>query len=101
MAKGKNRISPPTNSTDLILTNQDGVLILTISPNAQWAGIQKSGDTAFAADENDMSVLNRYYSVPPGDGKKEALVASGAGYYRGWSSDFDGNIHGSNVIQIS
>ena len=101
MAKGKNRLAPPTTSTDLVLTNQDGVLILTISPNANWAGIQQSGDTAFAADENDMSVLNRNYSTPPGDGKKEALVVPGPGYYRGWTSDFDYNIHFSNVIQVS
>ena len=100
MAKGKNKLSPPTTSTDLVLTNQDGVLILTISPNAKWAGIQQSQDTSFAADENDMSVLNRYY----GNGttpEKEALATTEPGYYRGWSYDYNSDVHLSNVIQIS
>jgi len=106
MAKANNgkkkALAAPSFFTDLALTlSSDGnTLTCTISPDAQWAGIQKyvdptSNDGALAIWE-----AQRNYSTPPGSGQTTNCPTQGSGHYRGWTSDFNYDIHYSNWVVI-
>ena len=90
----------PAVTTDLLLMLDGSTLTCTLSPNAEWAGIQKyvsqtTNDGAIAIWE-----AQRYFSSPPGAGATTSCPAQGTGYYRGWCSDFDRSVHLSNWIFI-
>jgi len=85
------------SSGDLIFTLSGTTFTTTISPNANWAGIQKY---QVLWDINGaVSVDNWYFSSPPGNITK-SVESIGSGFYRSWTSDFDQTVHYSNVIQI-
>jgi hypothetical protein len=97
--KGKPIQAPPTTSTDLTLTQSGDTLTTTISPNAQWAGIQKFVDQN--SNDGAISVGNWNFNAPPGVGTTKSVQTQGTGYYRGWSSDFYSyNVHLSNWIFV-
>lgn len=100
MAKSKGgkpvQSAPPTTTTDLTLILDGNTLTTTISPDAQWAGIQKFADQT--TNDGAVSVGNWNYSTAPGAGATKSVEATGSGNYRGWSSDFDGNVHLSNWV---
>src|SRR6188472_780798 len=101
MAKAK-RTAPPVTSSDLTLTNNNGILIMNVSPNAQWAGIQKFVDMSTNEGAIALWEAQRNYTTPPGENIATMAQVQGAGFYRGWTSDFgNGDIHLSNVIQVS
>lgn len=99
-AKTRGPKATPATASDLTLTLSDDGLVVTttISPEAQWAGIQKASD----ANGADLaSVGNWSFSQPPGAGATKSVPVTGPGYYRGWSSDFDYDIHVSAFVQVS
>lgn len=103
MAKSNNgnkgKKPAPATLSDLFLTvSPDGTVTTTISPNAQWAGIQKFVD--MSTNDGAISVGNWNYNTPPGPGTTKSVASVGTGYYRGWSSDFDATVHLSNVVFI-
>lgn len=99
MAKGKKKPSPPPASTvDITLTLSGTTLTTSISPNAQWAGIQKFVD--MSTNDGAISVGNWNFNSPPGEGVTKSVQAVGTGYYRSWTSDFNYAIHTSNIIYI-
>ena len=73
------------------------VVTTTISPEAQWAGIQKASDANGADLE---SVANFSFTQPPGAGATKSATVTGPGFYRGWSSDFDYDIHFSAFVEV-
>ena len=83
---------------DLSLTESGGVLTTTISPNAQWAGVQKF----FTIDStnNGVSVCNWFYWSAPGAGVTKTCQSNGAGSYRSWTSDFDYTVHLSDFLPL-
>jgi len=98
--RGKGPKSIPATLSDLSLTIVNGVVTCTVSPDAQWAGIQKfinptSNDGAIAIWEAE-----RNYYTPPGPGTTTSCQVQGTGYYRGWSSDFDYDIHLSEFVFV-
>ena len=82
-------------TSDLVLTESNGVLTLTISPNAQWAGVQKFVD--MSTNDGAVSVCNWNYTTAP---TLATCTISGSGFYRGWTSDFNYDVHLSNIITI-
>ena len=97
-ARGGSKPPPPTTLSDLILIVGNGIARTSISPNAQWAGIQKFA--SMTTTTGAISVGNWNYSIPPGEGASRSVSIVGTGYYRGWSSDFDGKVHVSNVVFV-
>ena len=81
---------------DLTISESGGVITTTISPNAQWAGVQDFVDTT--TNEGAISVCNWYYATPTGGTK--TCQTDGLGNFRSWTSDFDYNIHISNWITL-
>ena len=81
---------------DLTISESGGVITTTISPNAQWAGVQDFVDTTI--NEGAISVCNWYYATPTGGTK--TCQTDGSGNFRSWTSDFDYNIHISNWITL-
>lgn len=91
--------APPTHATDLVLTLEGNTLTTTISPDAQWAGIQKFVD--ITTNDGAVSIGNWNYSSPAGEGATKSVEAQGTGHYRGWSTDFtNGDVHVSNWVDI-
>jgi len=82
-------------TSDLVLTESNGVLTLTISPNAQWAGVQKF--VSMTTNDGAVSVCNWNYTTAP---TLATCTISGTGFYRGWTSDFNYDVHLSNIITI-
>lgn len=94
--RGHNQQSEALSITsDLVLTESNRVLTLTISPNAQWAGVQKF--TSMTTNDGAVSVCNWYYTTAP---TLATCTVSGSGFYRGWTSDFNYDVHLSNWITI-
>lgn len=83
---------------DLTLSESSGLLTTTISPNAQWAGVQKFIDISTV--DGAVSLCNWFYWAPPGPAATKTCNANGSGFYRSWCSDFDYNVHISNVVQL-
>jgi hypothetical protein len=67
---------------DLTLSNSAGTLTTTISPNAEWGGVQKF----FTIDttNNGVSVCNWYFITAPAT---MTCNSNGPGSYRSWTSD--------------
>lgn len=76
---------------DLILS---GSVICTVSPNAQWGAIQKF--LAEPLSNDGATVLCNFY-LPVSEMN---CPTTAPGVYRGWTSDFDYNVHISNLITI-
>lgn len=70
--------------TDLTLTESIGVLTTTLSPNAEWGGVQKF----FTIDttNNGVSVCNWNWSGVTAPASKTCNT-NGTGSYRSWTSD--------------
>ena len=70
--------------TDLVLTESAGVFTTTISPNAEWGGVQKF----FTIDttNNGVSVCNWNWSYVPAPATM-TCNSNGTGSYRSWTSD--------------
>src|SRR5688572_13047097 len=81
---------------DLSISESGGVITTTISPNAQWAGVQDFVDTT--TNEGAISVCNWFYATPTGGTR--TCQTDGSGNFRSWTSDFDYNIHVSNWITL-
>lgn len=73
-----------TVTTDLTLTESAGVLTTSISPNAEWGGVQKF----FTIDttNNGVSVCNWNWSNVTAPAS-QTCQSNGTGSYRSWTSD--------------
>lgn len=71
-----------------------GSVECTVSEFAQWGGIQK-----FLAEplSNDGAISYCNFYIPP---SPMACPTTASGVYRGWTSDFDYNVHISNLVTI-
>jgi hypothetical protein len=85
-ARGKKKASDVSLSvfTDLTLTESLGVLTTSLSPDAEWGGVQKF----FTIDttNNGVSVCNwnwSYVMAPT----SQTCTSNGSGSYRSWTSD--------------
>lgn len=76
---------------DLVLS---GSVTCTVSPNAQWGAIQKFLAQPLSND-GAVSYCNFYLPV-----SEMNCPTTASGVYRGWTSDFDYNVHISNLITI-
>jgi hypothetical protein len=84
-------------TTDLTLTLSGSTFTTTISPNAEWGGVQKF--VTMSTNDGAVSVCNWNWSgvqAPP----SMPCTANGPGFYRSWTSDKNYDVHLSNVIQI-
>jgi hypothetical protein len=70
--------------TDLSLTQSGGVLTTTLSPNAEWGGVQQF----FTIDttNNGVSVCNWNWSGTTAPAS-QTCATNGAVFYRSWTSD--------------
>ena len=93
--RGKKQQAELSVTSDLTLTESNGVLTLSISPNAQWAGVQRF--VSITTNDGAISLCNWHYTTAPA---LATCTISGSGFYRGWTSDFNYDVHLSNVIQI-
>jgi len=100
LAKTKGPKASFSSAEDLTLTaSEDGLVVTTtISPEAQWAGIQKASDSN---GTGLTSVGNWSFNQLPGSGVTRSVTVTEPGYYRGWSSDFDCDIHFSAFVEVS
>ncbi len=99
MAKGKGKGHQVTTAetSDLVLALNGNTLETTISPNAEFAGIQKFVEQGNMDGVTSMGNWNYWWA--PSDGT-ETVQAQGSGHYRSWSNDADGTLHTSNWITI-
>ena len=86
-----------STESDLVLTLEGTTFTTTVSPNADFSGIQKF--VTMGTADGAVSLGNWNYWWGGNDGT-ESVQAQGSGFYRGLSSDEDGTVHVSNVIQI-
>ena len=99
MAKAAKPKKPvPTTLSDLVLIVSDGIVKTSISPNAQWAGIQKF--VSMSTNDGAVEVGFWNYATPPGEGTSRSVSTTGNGYYRSYTSDFDYKVHLSNVVFV-
>lgn len=77
---------------DLVLS---GSVSCTVSPDAQWGAIQKF--LAEPLSNDGATVLCNFSYVMPSNMN---CPTTAPGVYRGWTSDFDYNVHISNLITI-
>ena len=83
---------------DLSLTLSGTTFTTTISPNAEWGGVQKF--VTMSTNDGATSECNWNWSGVQAPSSK-TCSSSGAGFYRSWSSDkVTYDVHLSNVIQI-
>lgn len=83
---------------DLVLTSTGGdSFSSTVSENAQWFGYQLFVDTT--TTDGATSYCNRYYNSQAESPETESCTIAGTGFVRTFTSDFDYNVHISNVIQ--
>ena len=82
-----------TIAEDLVLS---GSVTCTVSPDAEWGGIQKFLAIPLNVD-GAVSYCNFYWwsTATPMN-----CPTTQAGVYRGWTSDHNYDVHLSNVIQI-
>jgi len=100
MAKAKKPMTAaPVTSTDITLVLTGDTLSANLSPETHWAGIQKF--VSMSSNDGAIAIFDaqRNYDIAE-DGKSTSCKIEGAGFYRAWSSDFDYDIHLSNVIEI-
>lgn len=85
-------------TTDLTLTFDGSTFTTTISPNAEWGGVQKF--VTMSTNDGAVSVCNWNWSGVAAPASK-TCSSSGPGFYRSWSTDkVTYDVHLSNVIQI-
>jgi hypothetical protein len=84
-------------TTDLTLTLSGTTFTTTISPNAEWGGVQKF--VTMSTNDGASSECNWNWSGVQAPASK-ICSSSGPGFYRSWTSDKNYDIHLSNVIQI-
>ncbi len=84
-------------TTDLTLTLSGSTFTTTISPNAEWGGVQKF--VTISTNDGATSECNWNWSGVQAPASK-TCSSSGAGFYRSWTSDKNYDVHLSNVIQI-
>ena len=85
-------------SGDLSLTLSGTTFTTTISPNAEWGGVQKF--VTMSTNDGATSECNWNWSGVQAPGS-QTCSSSGTGFYRSWTSDkVTRDIHLSNVIQI-
>ena len=78
---------------DLILS---GGVTCTVSPNAEWGGIQRFNSIPLNVD-GATSPCNYYW---PSNPTTMNCPVTASGVYRGFTSDHDYNIHISNLVTI-
>lgn len=82
-----------TVSEDLVLS---GAVSCTVSPDAEWGGIQKFLAIPLSMD-GAISYCNFYWWSGP---TEMNCPATSSGVYRGWTSDHDYNVHLSNLVSL-
>lgn len=82
-----------TVSEDLVLS---GSVSCTVSPDAEWGGIQKFLAIPLSVD-GAVSYCNFYWWSAP---TEMNCPTTSSGVYRGWTSDHDYNVHLSNVVSL-
>ena len=83
--------------TDLTLTLSGTTFTTTISPNAEWGGVQKF--VTMSSNNGATSECNWNWTGVQAPSSK-TCSSSGPGFYRSWTSDKNYDVHLSNVIQI-
>lgn len=82
---------------DLVLTEPtDNNFSSTVSENAQWFGYQVFVN--MTTNDGAYSTCNHYYASQAESPDNEPCTITGTGFVRTFTSDFDYNIHISNVI---
>jgi len=84
-------------TNDLTLTLSGTTFTTTISPNAEWGGVQKF--VTMSTNTGATSECNWNWSGVQAPSFK-TCSSSGAGFYRSWTTDKNYDVHLSNVIQI-
>ena len=85
-------------SADLSLTLSGTTFSTTISPNAEWGGVQKF--VTMSTNDGATSECNWNWSGVQAPAS-QTCSSSGTGFHRSWTSDkVTRDIHLSNVIQI-
>jgi len=85
-------------TTDLTLTFDGSTFTTTISPGAEWGGLQKF--VTMSTNDGAVSVCNWNWSNVQAPAFK-TCSSSGPGFYRSWTTDkVTYDVHLSNVIQI-
>ncbi len=84
-------------TTDLTLTLSGTTFTTTISPDAEWGGIQKF--VTMSSNDGATSECNWNWSGVQAPSSK-TCSSSGPGFYRSWTTDKNYDVHLSNVIQI-
>jgi len=83
---------------DLVLTFDGSTFTTTISPNAEWGGVQKF--VTMSTVEGAVSVCNWNWSGVQAPASK-TCSSLGSGFYRSWTSDkVTYDVHLSNWITI-
>ena len=84
-------------ASDLTLTLTGTTFTTTISPNAEWGGVQKF--VTMSSNNGATSECNWNWTGVQAPSSK-TCSSSGPGFYRSWTSDKNYDVHLSNVIQI-
>jgi len=84
-------------ASDLTLTLTGTTFTTTISPNAEWGGVQKF--VTMSTNDGAVSVCNWNWTGVQAPASK-TCSSSGPGFYRSWTTDKNYDVHLSNVIQI-
>jgi hypothetical protein len=96
--KGKSAKETILTVGDLSLTISGTTFTTTISPNAEWGGVQKF--VTMSTNDGATSECNWNWSGVQAP-TSQTCSSSGTGFYRSWTSDkVTRDIHLSNVIQI-
>ena len=98
VSKSKKAEVALVETTDLTLTFDGSTFTTTISPNAEWGGVQKF--VTMSTNDGATSECNWNWSGVAAPASK-TCSSSGPGFYRSWSTDkVTYDVHLSNVIQI-
>ena len=84
-------------ASDLTLTLTGTTFTTTISPNAEWGGVQKF--VTMSSNNGATSECNWNWTGVQAPASK-TCSSSGPGFYRSWTTDKNYDVHLSNVIQI-
>lgn len=82
---------------DLQLTESGSVLTTTISPDAEWGGVQRFVD--MTTNDGAVSVCNWNWSYTQAPATMNCN-SNGTGIYRGWTSDHNYDVHLSNLLPL-
>ena len=94
MAKAKKPMTAvPVTTTDITLVLNGDTLSANLSPETEWAGIHR-------LDPQEGFIESQRHFTDVHDLKVTSCQTHGSGSYQAWSSDFDYDIHLSNVIIV-